>query len=716
MATEGLTMAKLAADEAKRVDLISKTGQRLRSSSDYYSPKLDTAIRCYKIYKSIKDAVDDEDEPNTGVCYAYGIIEDSVAGLSESILNSRVPTPAKPKLLKDESAAMKFNGMARSYFGSGAYQTDFPNSVRERTITGWSWEVDCWAFQYRQGKAWAKQEVFDENGQPFTDTVEIDQQVPIKVGYYTRFPSVFNVFPQPKKISVEKMKWIVEIEENVALEDLKEAHYIDQAGQRVPFFDLTEVEKDRARGAKITPVDIESWVTSHKQQLSQIMEGQSSNEAAATQDDTDQMTLAWVWEVDRVWCVANNKYVIAYIENLYHKPGLRYRLKLCTPQPSTLLGLGMLEPVEHQLYELDDIHILSMRNWIRIINKMVAYNPQAVTHAEDDFKPRAGGKIRVDPQMGRTVASEMHAFDQQDVSPSMLTQESNDKGIIERALGMPDFAKGYGGTKQSHDTLGGLQEIASQSAKRMASIRRQELAGFQKQMWAMEQLALQFHMEKTAYEVHGPDGSTGMMELDLWDIHTDGRSFNFIIEYDPSFGDDALARNQLMVLLEQSIKYNEAIMAQFPPGTRPLVELSEIKRLELKRFGFADMSSVLRMPDGVLTPENELQLMLQGKQVQVNPLENMVGHYSEHVEQFNAPMIREAIQNQKISPDVLLRLRAHIQATAAAIQGALEDPGAITRQKTFAKSGSMSLIAGNSPTRANSREGVADMTPRTPSA
>jgi hypothetical protein len=293
------------------------------------------------------------------------------------------------------------------------------------------------------------------------------------------------------------------------------------------------------------------------------------------------------------------------------------------------------------------------------------------------------GRIRVTCDLGQSVSSAIQPIEATDVTKSMLTQESNNKGLIERALGLPDFSAGVEGTKQSHETLGGLQMIQTVMAKRVAAVRRQELASFQKQMYRMEGLYSQFLLEKQPFAVYGPDGSTALAEFDLWDISTEGVGFDFVIEYDPSFGDDAIARNQLMVLLDQTIKYNAHVLNTFPPGTKPLAQPDEIMRRLLGRFGFNDTSRLLVYPDGVLPPDMEMRLMLQGKPVSVNPSENMMDHYASHVRDFNDPQLREAVQRGAVPADIMLRIKSHIEATAMAIQSSLANPANLIRAKKF---------------------------------
>lgn len=709
----------------QRAELVTLTRTRIKSSEDYYQSRLDAFIRFWKIYLSIKDAVDNEDETNTGAAYAFGVIEDVVASISESILNMRVPTAAKAKKVADEKPAENFNAMAATYFSSGQYQSEYPGSVREGVVCGPRWEFDGWACDYRKARRWAKNEIII-NGQPTGQmkTEEVEYEEAVRVGYFTRFPSIFLMRPQPFVESVEKMKWCGEIEERKSLEDMRLMQYIDhETNEKRGFFDLSEIEKDKEAGATIRP-EVTSQSEKGKDWQAEyraLMDGVSQKEE--DKDDTDMLTLVWMWEPDRVWCVANGKYVVAYVEKLFQKDGIPYRLKNCTPRKHSLYGMGFIEPVEKQFYELDDIHILSMRNWVRIINKMLAYNPESVK-AEDMASPRAGGKVRVTPPLGQSVSGQIHDISQENVTRDMLAAESNIKGLVERGLGMPDFAAGVEGTKQSHETLGGIQEIKAQSAKRVAMIRRQELAGFQKQMWRMEAMFSQFQVEKGQFSYYGPDGSTAMLELDLWDIDTQGRGFDFPIVYDPAMGDDALMRNQRMVYYDAALKHNQAVMsmaAAFPPGKLPLVDLGVIFADLSKPFGYSDTSKIFMKQGGIMSPEDKLQAMMRGQPVAVTPEEDLVACYVFMVQAMGDPGLAQAVEAGQAPADLPLRIKTHIEALRVAIMQVLQNPQALIRAKMFAAQGAAAGApppggpkVGAAPTGDRRDKGVAKSSPSAP--
>ena len=727
-----LTMQAISASTDLQAELAKVACQRFQASRGYYQPKLDAFLRFFKIYRSIVDVVDDPDEPNTGASYAFGIIEDAVAALSEAMLNARVPTPARGKRPEHNKGAEKFNAMAATYFTTGQYQEDYPNSVRERMITGNSWEMDSWAWKFAKGRRWEKQKKTDIMGglkslfgRPMADAqfsyeapVQVEYQVPVKVGYHTRFPSVFHVLPQPRIKGMDDASWVLEVEERVALSDLESHQYVDpESGQLRPFFDLSALYELKRGGSQLMPEQVNQEGRDFMEEVRNAIDGMSADKHGHA-DDEDQGSLLWTWERDRLWCLANARYPIAYIEDLHQRPIMPYRLKRATPQSHSFYGIGMIEPVESLFYEQDDIHKLSMRNWVRIINKMIAYDPEAVPHAATDFLPRAGGKVRVRPGLGQSISSVIMPIEQGDVTQSMLGQESNNKGLIERALGMPDFSKGVEGTKQDHDTLGGMQIIANKSAKRVASMRRQELAGFQRQMHNMEVMHAHFLVEKMPFTVYGPDGQTSVCEYDLWDIDTGGIGFDYVYEYDPTFGDDALARQQFMLALDEAIKYNQAELALKGPKA-VLIELPEVGKRLFKSFGWSDTSKLFVRLDGVLDPEEELKRMMSGEMPMPNPGEDLVAHYSAHARQYNDPRLHEAVSAGKLPPQVILALKSHLDATAQLIMRAMQDPAGYEMARQIPMGGPQmpgGPEATGGPKKPSLRNGVADMQPRMPSA
>lgn len=705
---ENLTLEQVMQDNNKQTELLQLGLRRWQASSRYVQPWFEKFVRYFKMYRSIVDEVDDTDEPNTALSYAYGIVEDLVSKISEPILQMRPPCRVEPKRAKHALAAEKFAAVCSTYFHGSRYQLEFTESIREMVICGNAWEADGWSNVYEKGQRWEKvQKTKPMEGikgflgkilpikaeVPYEAIEEKDYEYPVRVGYNTRFPWIFDVFPEPGVKNVRDMHWLIEQEREVALDDLKKAMRTDpNTGALTPLFDLTMLEANESKtSAGFIQPSQPLTDSDYGAEALMALSGQDDYTSQNNQPDMSKVHLLWVWERDRVFVIANQKYVIGYQERFFHVPRIPYRLKVYTPGKEFLFGMGALEPVESELHQLSDIHELAMRNWIRIVNQMVAYDEDMVQH-KDDWKPRAGGKIRVKTSAGRSVRDAFAAVNQQDVTGTMLGQESNIKGLIERGLSLADFSPGVEGTKPTHKTLGGLMEISRKIAQRTTTIRRMVLSNFQDQMWFMQKLYTQFQFDKAPFTVYGADGSTSLAEFDMWDIDTGGEDFNFIIEYDPSFGDDALMRNQMMALLDTSITFMKARQA-FGGKEMEEVDLAEIMRRIFRAFGWSDTSGILRKPSETRSPEDELQMMLKGQPVAPQPGENMGEHLIDHYIQKNSAALKKGIETGKIDPKVMVLIDAHIEATIHSMMMTAQNGEELARGKMAAMEASSGQLS-----------------------
>lgn len=669
------TLAEILADDDLKAQLVSIGFRRFQASSLYMTNYHDKWLRLYKLYRNIVDTVEDPDEPNTGIVYAFSIVEDVVSRLVEPILQMKPPCRVAPRRAGQEGQAQRFSAMASSYFRTSRYQLDYTNSTRELAITGNAWERDVWWNDYVPGRRWAKVkrtimttikgvygQIMGQAPTPYDSMEEIAHDYPEKVGYGCVFPSIWRVYPEPQVFNVRDMNWLCEEEPAAVITDLEKRMTVDpKTKQRVPFFDFTELKADYAgKQGEIRPEPMSRQRSTAEDELKTDVGDQPERDRTLNYaDDVDRVSLMWCWEKNRVFVIAQGRFIVAYWEDVFQKPRIPYRLKCYTPQKDFLFGLGVLEPIENQINELSDIHRLSMRNWVRIINRMVAYDEAAIPF-EDDFTPSALGRVRVRPSPGRSVADSVVPISHDDVTSSMLAQESNVKGIIERAISIADYSPGTEGTKQTHKTLGGLMEIQKSLAVRISTIQRMLLASFQDQMFFMEALTSQFLMEPMPFTMYGPDGSTVIQEFNLEDIATDGNGFDYIIEYDPSFGDDQVARSQAISLVQLSLQvYAQCKQLNIPMATLPDIEY--LMRKVYEKFGWSDTSGVMKAPDGVMTPDDEIKMMISGQPVKPNPKENVFDHLAHHAAQ--EQLVQQAITAGKLQPKVMLLLKAHEAAT-----------------------------------------------------
>ncbi len=690
-----MNLKEIQASPELHQQFLDKGMKRFRRSASFFRPYHEKAVRFNKIYRGIQDAAYDNDEPNSFLPYAYAVIQDLISKSVEPILKAKTPCMVKPKRVGDEDAAENFASIAGAYFHNPRYQVEITESAQECITLGSAWEKDVWMNQWAKARKWSKVRklrMIDKItsllgkvipldkpvGQEYEAMEEVPYDFPEMVGYNTEFPSFFNVFPEPGVKNVRDMHWIVEQIPSAAVDDLKKATFLDVAtNQQVPLYDFSQMYNDRGGvDGAMTPLQVAD--KDYGKESREAVSGQSEDEGNdGSNQDADHVHLLQVWEKDRWWVIAQGNYVVCYQEMPFQIPRLPYRLKVYTASKDELLGIGAIEPCEDLFYGLNDVTNLAMMNWIRAIHQMVAVHEGAVPYL-DDFKPQAMGKIRVRTSVRVQDAIMPLGFN--DVTRSMLEHQSNYKGLIERVTAMPDFSPGTDGTKQYHKTLGGLMEISRSIGERQTTVRRMMLSSYQDQMWFMEKLFSQFQFSPIPVTCYSEDGSASIKMMTRDSIDTNGAGFDFLIEYDPSYGDDALARNQLMVLLDLSIKYEQARLTM---GGKDVarVSIEGIMRRVFKAFGWVDTSRILVQPDGRMDPDAEFQLMMQGVPMAPKESDDQTDHIITHYLQENSPELKKMMETGKVPPEALMLLRTHREAHMMFVKMVLQNPGQVAQKK-----------------------------------
>lgn len=704
--------ATIPKDPAKRKELVDLAKKRYQLSKDFFSPKHEIWVRCYKIYRALADAVDDPDEENMFIPYAFGMIEDILARLTEPLLQ-KLPIKPQARSIRFATAARNFYALVKTYLSTSRYQLEFTNSNRQKVITGNRWEKDEWASEYAEGLEWKNTtvtEMVQTIGRVLGKIIPMKVQVTYKklvevsklyaksVGYRVRFPSVFLIWPEPGYTRVDDMHWLVEEEESVALDDLRAQVYIGADKVKHNVYDLSEIDNDykKHEPGSITPEfsDKSTYHTDISDVLgSRNIQSTSKNSAQGRDvSDMDKVHLLHVHEPGRRFTIANGKYLVLYVDKPFHRPRIPFRLDVYTPDPENLFGIGAIEPTEDLFLELNDIHRLSMRSWVRMINGIVAYHNGAVPFP-DDWKGKAGGRIRIDPGVSPNVHNAIASIQQNDPTGSMLTHESNTKGLLERIISIADMSPGVEGTKQYHETLGGLFEIQNQLAKRFAVMRRAQLACYIDQFQTIYDFCMQFMFDAQPAKMVDTDGKTLYPKFSRDDIWTAGEGFDFLIEEDPSFGDNAVQRNQLMVLLEIAMKY-ETFRMNSKDTEMLKMRISDIMKRVVEAFGWTFNAELLGHPDSIMTPESELQMILNGQEVHPNPKENLLGHIVDHMVQMNSPKIQQGAAAGQITPEMLARLKMHIDETGTMAQAVMENPQGAAQARVQEVMRSQAMVGG----------------------
>jgi len=684
--------AELPTDPKKRQEIVDLAKKRYNLSKEYFSPKHEIWVRCYKIYRALADAVDDPDEENMFIPYAYGMVEDIVARLTEPVLQKMSIKP-QARSLRFAKAARNFYALVKTYRSTSRFQLDFTDSKRQEVVAGNAWEKDEWASEYIEGAEWKNTmvtevvtKVVEVLGKlmpmplkvQYKKLVEVAKLYAKSIGYRVRYPSVFLVWPEPGVKRVDDMHWLCEEEESVALDDLRSQKYKDANKQMKNVYDLSEIDKDYGKHEPGSISPNFSDTSSYHAEVSDVLgarAGDSQATKAARGDlksDMDKVHLLHVYEPGRRFTIANGKYLVLYIEKPFHRPRIPFRLRCYTPDPENLYGLGAIEPTEDLFLGLNDIHRLCMRSWTRVIGGMVAYHTDSVPFP-DDWKPKPGGtRVRIDPGVSPNIHNAIAQIAQANPTNDMIAHESNMKGLLERVISVADLSPGVEGTKQYHETATGLLEIQNQLAKRFAVMRRAQLANDVSQCQAMYDMCMQFMFEPMVAKEMDSGGKTLYPKFTRDDIWTDGEGFDFLIEEDPSFGDNVVQRNQLMVLMELAMKYETFRMNSKDPEMLKF-KVSEVMQRVVEAFGWTFNAELMTPVGDILTPDAELNMMLDGQPVKPNPKENLIGHAIDHMVQMMSPKIVQGAASGQITPESLAMLKLHIQDTMRMAQAMMQN-------------------------------------------
>lgn len=664
-------------DKAKKDELIKDVQTKYLLSREFYQEKHELFKRLYKEYRAQRDDADVSDW-SIKIALAYGLVENIVSRISQTVLG-KLTIEVKPKRDDQLEKASNFYNMCRSYFGSPEYRIEYTNATRERVICGTAWEFDEWASEYEEGFRWAisKMEKVSQMDIPVVSAAAklarkivfkgyklVSHKFPVKVGYQTRFPSIFNVFPQPGVVRVSDLKWIIEEVPYKAVDDLKKDTYIDESGEQVPVYDLSEIDAMTARKIMVKP----TYPNDNKslEAFRNELEGAPQNQAREKDDGVPAVHLLILRTARERIVIANGAYIIQHVKDLYHKPGLKVRARYYTPSNHSIYGMGALEPIVDSLNEFSDIHSLAMQDWFRSVNQMVAVVEDAFPYAED-FDSRGGGRLRA--ASGTDLQRAILPINKQDKIGSMLTAQSGVHGLIENIVSVAEMTPGTMGTRPFHSTYGGLMEVQQTMARRFAIMMNIDQCETMKQMEEMYWLFEQFMFDAMPFKKY-TDG-IGAVSYKREDIDTDGEGFLYVASDDPSFGDTQVQRNQALVLLQQALNYAR-VQKENPEWAK--IDGGEYMQFVNETFGKGDSDKLLIPADGSMDPDKEMELMMQGVDVETHPRENKSQHLIKHALQM------EMQKNNGGDPQVMVRLVNHIGQTRRDILNITNDPQGYARQ------------------------------------
>lgn len=716
-------MNAIPTDKAQRARIVQRVQLRMFRSANWSTAQRAEWVRYYKIWRKIQDMVMDPDEPNIFLGYAFGIVESIVAKTTEPILKMRPPCNVLPLRLGDGQAAENFKNIARNLYSKPNFQEPFYRSKKEMGICGTRFEIDEWQNVQRKGKMWGKVQkmvskpLLDMKGQPVMRNgkpvmtpplptmvdAEVERSIPVHYGFHTRYPSIFDIYPEPDRKTIgtgqpTDVSWLIEDMGERSLAEMCREMYVDpHDGVTKPVYDFTELLHDAGRRAQeryakimkgesdlgddfgplIVPIRDWNYATDYGNIDKTSVYPSERTVDRASSEDQDKVWVVRMMMDNELVTVCQGRYLIQRKLDPLHVPGIPARSECYTIDPEFLYGQGIIKPIADEIMELNDIHNLSMASWIRIIDKMVAIDESKIVSLED-FKPRAGGKIRVKGDVRSAIA----AVDQMDPTPSMLNQESNARGLIEFISGHMDGSPGTRGTKQDHKTKGGLELLQFNLNTRFVTMQRQALINEARRMMSMSRFFDQFAFEKQPFRVYKDDGSTALAEFNKDDVFTEGRGFEFAIEIDPNFGDSQVQRQEDLFLMDRAYEYEKMRRELRDPRMRQL-NVDKLMEKVLRDFGHVDMTRLFTAPDNSMSPDDELQIIMQGGIAECRG--DLMHHIESHILQRGAPNLIKAVEAGKAAPDTIKKLELLIAQAMARLQTFAADPQlAVEKRKSQA--------------------------------
>lgn len=711
-------MTDIPVDDRKYAKLLQKVSLRYLRSIDFFDEDRENFRRHYRWWRQVEEDALGGDEGSIRLAYAFAIVERMHAKITEPLFQMGLPFAVYPHRLGDLGKAKNMEQIARTFYGNPNFQEALGKSKKEMCIVGHRWEFDQWLHIERRGKIWGKEPrrvqvpvlrpdgtpVMGKDGNPAMMSniemvdAEIVKQIPVHYGFDTDYPSYDNVHPEPYRTTIDTgrrtdMSWIIRDLGYLALEDMAREMTVDPTTKAtVPLYDFSrllhgagkkaedrydkimrgESTSEDPYGALIQP--IRDW----NYQGGKYRDGSAGHLAESQAlEDRDKIWVVQHRENGEILTVAQGKYIIHRKLDPFHVPGLKCRIENYTTDPDRLYGKGAIGPLEGELGQLDDIHALGMQNIFRLVNKMLYVREDAIV-SEDDFDPRAGGRVRIrsdqaDVRMAVADASQSSPINE------MIAVESDLRGLLEFESMELDGSPGVMGTKQSHKTAKGQQGIINNMSASFSRWQRQARINECRRGLSMSNFFSQFAFEKISHRYYRPDGTTVFAEFNKDDIDTQGRSFDFLFNNDPQWGDLAQKRSMKLEIYQESSAYEKQRLESKDPTMRK-VNLDILFEDILQESGYTDTSRIFSAPGGEMDPSSEYAILAQGGTLQGCRGDLQV-HVTQHLMQLSSPGLKQAIEAGKASKDTPRNLQLLIQQALAQMKHFLQNPQGAADQK-----------------------------------
>lgn len=463
------------------IDLATSIIERFSMSQQWREAQKTKWDRYYNLYRGVLDEKDYPWQSNIFVPYPFSTVETLVPRLTSQKPQIDV-MPVEPE---DSEKAKVMNDLIDFQWVNMNAHIWMPEAVRSMLIYGtvilkcyWKKEVE-------------KKQVFEnvldgENVDPDLQAelgqVKVENEVVTYDAPCVDVVDLYDFFIDPRATTIENAEYVIH-------RTYRSLDYLKDKQKQGIYKNINLVENTTNR----TVADDEKEVR---------RSAAGYNDPSYYTPDDNQIEIIEYWEDGRVISVANRSVIIRDEENPYEHGKKPFTSCVMIKVPHEFYGIGILEPVETLIYELNDRRNQRMDNVTLTLNKQwIVLNGANVD--EDELISTPGGVIHSDRPDGVTLVQ------QSDVTSSSYQEETLIKADIQQTTGVSDFTQGVGSDALANDTATGIsliQEAGNARFKAIAlNIEEMMLRKIGEMMVAMN---LQYMTQETVMRIVGQDGAT----------------------------------------------------------------------------------------------------------------------------------------------------------------------------------------------------------------
>lgn len=433
----------------------------------------------YDMYRGVLPQKSYEWQSNIYVPYPFSTVETLVPRLTAQKPQIDI-MPTEPS---DSDKAKVMNALIDYQWNMMSANVWMPEAVREMLIYGTVVVKVYWKTVKENVQKFediiddpnADEEIVQEAGQVKIETEETTYDAPC-----VEVVDLYDFFVDPQATSIEAARYVIH-------RTWRTLEYLKQKQKEGVYKNIKLIENMQQSG-------------SFEDDKSSRREAANLNDGQYYVPNNDMIEILEYWEDGRVVCVAGRSVVIRDEVNPYdHNKKIFVECVMIRP-PHEFYGIGVLEPIQTLVKELNDRRNQRMDNVTLVLNKQfIIENGQNVD--EDELISTPGGAIHADS------ITAVQVLQQGDVTSSSYQEETLIKADIQQTTGVSDFTQGVGSDSLGNDTATGIsliQEAGNARFKAIANnLEEMMIKNIGQMMVAMN---LQYMDQEKVLRIVGDDG------------------------------------------------------------------------------------------------------------------------------------------------------------------------------------------------------------------